>query len=750
MSKHKPRTKKESILQTPKIVASSKPTAQSKRSFTLWIIIAGVLVLLIVAVFIVPSLFSPRKKITANQYNLLVITLDTVRADHIGAYGYQKALTPNLDRLAHEGVMFQNCFTPVPLTLPAHCSIFTGKYTLGHGVRGNGSYNLPDKEVTLAETMKENGYSTFAVISSFVLLAKFGLQQGFDFFDDSLNSHKMYNNYTSEIVASEVFNKFAQWFVKNYQSQFFAWIHLYDAHEPYNPPHKYIKKLGSSPMQRYDGEIAFVDEAVGKIIDALQKKGVLEKTLVVIMGDHGEGFGEHHEFGHGIFCYNETLKVPLIFFNPVLFPKASKVILDPVNLVDVYPTLVELFGFRTQPSVQGKSLVPLLGGQEEQASRLFYFESLHGRDEMNWAPPMGVIDGDLKFINLPEPELYNLQNDPAEKDNLFWKKNMQARELDKKLAQQITLLSKGVVAGEAQRELTTEDKNHLTTLGYISSFASKSNVQLDPKKGIVVDNQVKQIYALLNDAKLVEAEKLLNEVIAANATNPLAVFYDLKQQLYTRQKRSDLVVATLQEALQKYPRIERFYILLAFELNSMGKIAETQEICVRLLKLNPNFTRAYILLGEIAERQQDVLKATGYYKKALDIEPQNISLKLKYAELMLLQQNMAVAMSIYDELLERQEVANNAEFLFKVALLNLQQGNAPKSEMLLARVVSIEPRGKYYFTYAMALFKNEKVQEALNNMELALTRYASDLTPQQIQTAESAVKVWRTALTGGK
>ncbi|MCP4154527.1 MAG: sulfatase-like hydrolase/transferase, partial [bacterium] len=431
-------------------------------------IIIPVIVALIAAISAGIFFLSKGKKIEATNYNLLFISLDTLRADHVGIYGSEDADTPILDSLARKGVMFKNCYTPVPLTLPAHCTMFTGKYPISLNVRGNGIYALDGKEKTLAEIMKESGYSTYGVISSFVLLAKFGLNQGFDVYDDSLNSHKMYNNYESEIDAPEVYQKFNQWFDKNHDSRFFAWVHLYDPHKPYKAPPEFRKKFNNSQIGRYKAEISYTDHYVGKFIDKLKEKNVLKNTLVVIVGDHGEAFGEHEEHEHGIFCYEEVLKVPLIFYNPDLF-SGGLCVENRVNLIDIMPTLLDLFKLKIPAGTQGLSFYNLLRGKKEETPRTFYFESMHGKDEMNWAPLTGIIDGKYKYISLPEPELYDLENDIKEKENLFWKRNREAKDLDKKLLQLVTEYSKAVV--DTRRDLTDEDKKHLQTLGYVSSFS---------------------------------------------------------------------------------------------------------------------------------------------------------------------------------------------------------------------------------------------------------------------------------------
>jgi arylsulfatase A-like enzyme/Tfp pilus assembly protein PilF len=709
------------------------------------------IVILIAIVIIALWVVKKDKAITvpAEDYNLLVITLDTLRADRVGVYGYEAALTPNLDALAREGVMFEYCYTPVPLTLPAHSSIFTGQYPLAHRVRDNGMYRLTGAAVTLAEKMKEKGFHTFAVIASFVLLSKFGLDQGFDIYDDSLNSHKMYNNYTTEIPASLVYSKFLQWFEKNYHKRFFAWVHLYDPHEPYRPPKKYAEKFKTDKSGRYDGEVAYTDECIGKIMEKLRVKDLLEKTVVVIMGDHGEAFGEHEEFGHGIFCYEEALRVPLIFYNRELFPRGLRVT-ERVNLVDIMPTILDLLGMEIPGAAQGESFAHLLSGKTEKQQRGFYFESMHGKDEMNWAPLMGIIDGPYKYISLPEAELYNLETDGEEKENLFWKRNRVAKEMDKKLMKWAANYAKaGVdVDADAKRELTAGDKSRLQSLGYISSFSAKSGTDenTDPKKGIILDNKIKQIFDTIGKDDSGLAEKQLQDLISQYPEINLPVFYDLQHQIYVKKNDLEKTVQVLKEALEKFPKIERFYILYAFKLRDMGQIRETETVCRKLLELNPRFTRAYILQGELEEQRGNTGAAILYYEKALAIEPRNISLKLKYAELLIVKQSYRQALEIYDGLLERKEVSGNANLLFKVGIFNAQFGNMEKSEQLLKRAVSLAPNGKFYFNYALVLSRNGKLRDALENMEIALKKHLADLSERQIQTGQKAVTLWRQQL----
>ncbi|MCP4147295.1 MAG: sulfatase-like hydrolase/transferase, partial [bacterium] len=474
---------------------------------------------------------------TDSGLNLLFITIDTMRDDHIGAYGYKEAQTPNLDRLANNGALFENCYSPVPVTLPAHSSIFTGKYPIAHHVRDNGSFFLDDSEITLAEKMKELDYDTYGVIASFVLLSKFGINQGFDGYDDSLSGDQLINSFDSEIKAEQVYGKFAKWFDnRDKERNFFAWVHFYDPHTPYNAPAEYSNEFGTDLQGRYDAEVAYTDFYIGKLIARLESQHCLANTLLIITGDHGEAFGEHNEFGHALFCYEENLRVPLIFSNPEIFPEPLQVSCR-ANLIDIMPTVLELFADKIPSQLQGKSLVNLLSGGKKNnpdSQRSFYFESMHGKEEFGWAPLTGMLKDNHKFISLPDPELYDLNNDKKERNNLFWKQNRFAKELDKEL---MNLAAGYTKTGGAQRALTEEDKKHLQSLGYISAFAAGKESGLDPKKGILVKNSFAGIDAQIDAGDMAKAEKMLTEMAQKNPDNLLPQYFGTWNKIYKKKNQ---------------------------------------------------------------------------------------------------------------------------------------------------------------------------------------------------------------------
>src|SRR5258708_7881723 len=271
--------------------------------------------------------------------NVLIITIDTLRADHVGCYGYKEVRTPNIDRLAADGVRFERAYTPVPVTLPAHTAIFTGAYPMLSGIHDFSGNKISSQQITLASVLRGHGYTTGAVIASAVLGSRFGLNQGFDFYYDHFDFSRLdeSNLYQMERPGNVVADQALEWLGKNYRKPFFLWMHLYDPHHPYTPPAPYDREYASHP---YDGEIAFADAQVGRVMEFLRKKDLYQNTVIVLSGDHGESLGEHGERTHSYFIYNATLHVPLIFRVPRA--RTQKVLSMPVSLVDIMPTLLHI------------------------------------------------------------------------------------------------------------------------------------------------------------------------------------------------------------------------------------------------------------------------------------------------------------------------------------------------------------------------------------------------------------------------
>jgi arylsulfatase A-like enzyme/cytochrome c-type biogenesis protein CcmH/NrfG len=623
-----------------------------------------------VCLLIVCSITGCKNKLhkSGEGLNLLVITLDTTRADRLGAYGCTEAKTPHLDRLARQGIKFENCYSPVPLTFPAHCSLFTGEYPLAHQCRNNASFFLSEDRLTLAEVMKEKGFFTYADIASFVLLAKFGLNQGFDLYDDSLRINQAINELGSEITADRVFAKFAKWFKqRNKEKPFFAWVHFFDPHYPYAPPKEYLDKFEDEFLGPYDGEVAYMDNYIGRIVEELESAGILDNTLIVAVGDHGEDLGEHAEHGHGIFCYDVGLKVPLLFFNKKLFPKGTEV-KSRVNVIDIMPTILDLYGLKIHAGVQGESLVDLMAGNEYREQRTFYFESLYGQLEYNWAPLTGIIADKYKFISLPEPELYDLEADKNEKENLLLKKNRLARDMDKELLKLITKYSR--LGIDSRRHLSDEDTKHLRSLGYVSSFSGKYGKNMDPKKGITVKNKFIVIENDIKSGKIEEAEAKLQKMAAETPEIKIPKYYELMRTICDEKGDQAGLLNILNEAVEKFPgNMQVKMNLVSYYFFRSGNLDEAEKICLGIIKERPEYTLAHIFMARIEEGKNNIGKALEYYKNAVAIEPLNVSLKLSYCEALKNNRDISQAAQICDELLKDESVSKNPGIKSQIGII---------------------------------------------------------------------------------
>lgn len=652
--------------------------------------------------------------------NLLVITLDTMRADRIGAYGYEKARTPNLDDLARKGVMFENCYAPVPLTLPAHCSLFTGRYPLGHRVRDNGTFFLSDAEVTLAEMMKNKGYDTYAVIASFVLMAKFGLDQGFSVYDDSLDANELLYNFYSEITADTVYAKFRQWFRDKEEKNFFAWVHLYDPHAPYDPPPEY-RNDSNSLSDLYDGEVAFTDVYVGKIIQDLKNENLLEDTLIVIVGDHGEALGEHQEYGHSVFCYEENLKVPLIFYNPRLFPEGS-LVEDRVCLIDIMPSLFEMFGMDSLVSFQGQSFTRMLAGEKGKKNRSYYIESMYGRETLGWAPLAGIIDGPYKYISLPEPELYDLEKDDGETNNLFPVKKGIARDLDEKLKK--IMLEYSSSRGGARRKLTPEDRRRLESLGYISSSSPAASREIDPKKGILLLNRFNAANNLIEKGRLDLAEEELKNITAQNPEIKFLPYYELMVKIYEMRDDSQAVLDTWKEAVEVFPANDRFRYSLAFKLLQMGQTGEAEALGLEITRIDERSARGFILLGRVEEKRGDHPKALKYFEKAFRLEPNNVQLKLSLAQSLIKNGQQDRAMNLCQALLDDQTITlnpSNAGILSKIGLIFMEEDRLGQAgKVLLDSIAMDDSNAETWNNLGVVYYRTKDYPKALEAYERAV------------------------------
>ena len=421
-----------------------------------------------------------RQPVDHSPPNVVVITLDTTRADRLSPYGYMDASMPALERLAREGVLFDQAMTVAPLTLPAHASLFTGLFPPRHGVRDNADRALDASHTTLAETLRERGLQTGAFVSSVVLASDRGLAQGFEHYMDvppagDRRPRQLHRR------GDDVMTDAIRWVDDVRNAPFFLWAHLYDPHRPYDPPEPYR----SRHFDPYVGEIAFADAQIGRLLDRLREHGLLERTIVIVAGDHGESLGEHGEQDHGIFVYENVLRVPLIVRLPGASSKsvrAPRRVSDVVRLVDVMPTVLDLIGL-PPPAMDGDSLVDLMNGKRVTVEREGYAESLYPA-RFGWSPLRTLRDGRFKLIDAPRPELYDLGRDPFEERNIHAERPTVAAAMKRRLSQ----IAGGPSVSDTLSQtdaLSPDARERLHALGYIGSepLAASHTVwdRLDPK-----------------------------------------------------------------------------------------------------------------------------------------------------------------------------------------------------------------------------------------------------------------------------
>ncbi len=585
--------------------------------------LGGMALALLAALFIFP--FSASAEPTPNDPpNVLLITIDTVRADHLGCYGYKAIETPHLDALAAAGIRFANAYTPVPITLPAHSVMLTGTYPMRTGMHDFSGNRLNASQPTLATLLHAKGYATGAVLGSAVLDSRFGLNRGFDFYYDHFDFSRLDEKNIDAMMrpGGEVVDRALGWLNGERQKPFLLWVHLYDAHHPYNPPPPYLQKYRSHP---YDGGIAFVDAQVGRVVAYLKAKGIYDRTLIVVAGDHGEGLGEHGEKTHGFFIYESTLHVPLIFKLPAGVGQQKSVVNDSANLADLLPTVLELVGARRPNEVQGRSLVPSMAGKPEGTPAENYAETYLPRIHFNWSELRGIRYRHYHFIDAPRPELYDLSTDPHELKNLYSGQRAVANELRKRLGQFITQFTPA--SGEKTAETTGLDPalmERLKSLGYVAVAGGGDDVLSDRRLADPKDRI--HVYELVSDAladsqqgryaesiqKLLQAEKIEND--------SLPVHYLLALNYY-RQNNFPTAIEEFQKVLKLSPDYTLANYYLGLSYTQTGDWDQAIASFRRTLELDAtNFSAAYNL-GAACLKKEKVEDAEAAFRQAVRINP---------------------------------------------------------------------------------------------------------------------------------
>jgi len=552
---------------------------------------------------------------TREVQNIVLISIDTCRADYLSCYGFGRKTTPNIDAIANESIVFENVISPVPITLPAHGSMLTGTIPPYHGVHDNLDYRLGDSNVTLAEILKEHGFTTGAIISAFVLDSQFGINQGFDTFNDHFEEKHMAGT-ISERKGHEATRFALEWLDQHKNEKLFLFLHYYDPHTGYDPPEPFASIFADD---LYAGEIAYTDYCIAQVIRKLKDLRLFDSSLIIITSDHGEMLGEHGEEEHGYFIYQSAIKVPLIFKLPGW--RKSKSIKDVVGLIDIVPTVSSLLGIQPPPQVQGRDLSPYFRQtQLSGGDRYLYCESLYPT-KYNANSLLGVVTDRWKYIQTTRPELYDLAQDRQESNNLMKQQLQHGRILLDRLRQ---ILEQTVREDESDSKviLDEESRKRLESLGYVASSVSKDfefdQSKDDPKDliGFHVSN-TKAGY-LISQKKYVEAKDLCKKLFLQRP-DFYGIYRHLGKIAFQEGDKEQAKVYML-ESLKLNPEQADLHNNLSIVLAEQDNHNEAIRHLTESLRINPDQIVVHDNLAALLEKQGETEEAIVHLAESLRIK----------------------------------------------------------------------------------------------------------------------------------
>lgn len=564
--------------------------------------------------------------------NVLFITVDTVRADHLGAYGYAKGSTPALDRLAREGVRFADATSQSPLTGPAHAALLTGVYPGRFGVRDNATTPLAPSATTMAEAFKARGYRTGGFIGAFILDRQYGFAQGFDEFDSRFARFSNAGKLNASRPCGEVTDAAIRWLGAQAAPPFFAWVHLYDAHGPYDAPASYRARFPSAP---YDGAIAYVDACIGRLIAALEPGGRLDRTIVVVVGDHGEALGEHGEREHGIFLYDAVLRIPWLLRLPSR-EHAGAAVATQVRSIDVLPTVAALAGLPAASGIDGESVVPEIGGRARSDPPPSYAETYYPSLHFGLSELKSVRVGEWKYIDAPRPELYQVSRDRGETLNAIAARGPLAAGLSAE-ARKIVSSFGAAAQVEAQRP-DAETLARLQSLGYVSVASPLSGGRgTDPKDAVAALERFRAGMATatraLERGNPDAALPILTRLVASNERS-----YEVHLALgdaYTELKRHQRAVDEYAAASLLNPAAAAPLVSSVRAHLALGDAARARQAADQAERLEPGSGEVLLARGMIAEQQGSRGEALQHFEAALRANASDVSARARVAGLAL-------------------------------------------------------------------------------------------------------------------
>ncbi len=678
-----------------------------------------------------------------------MVTFDTTRADHLGCYGHDGVRTPVLDALAGEGVLFEQAVVPIPITLPSHSSLMTGKVPFAHGVRDNGFFALGEEQTTLAEILSGEGYRTAAAIGSFPLTAQFGIGQGFELFDDHVTTRyeDLYGErvfpkerfFFDERKAARVNEAVLPWLEERHREPFFLWVHYFDPHHPHEPPAPYDQLYAHD---LYLGEIAYADESLGTLLDQLKRLGVYERTLIVFTSDHGEGRGEHDESTHSLLLYESTLHVPLIVKAPDGL--SGERVARRVGTVDVLPTVLDLLGLPLPDDVQGRSLRPYLEGRgEAPRPRGLYAETLSPRLTRNWGELRALFYEDYKYVHGPRPELYDLSRDPRELTDLMAERPEAAAGLRETLER---YLAEHAVPGlDSSVDVDPETARRLAALGYLQGGGERvgpidevlrddGDPPQDHAGTITVYSMAKNL--LFQDRPL-EAQEFIRGLLRTDPENPH--YLELLANAELKLGRFDEALAIL-EGLERspsgYPPPEEVLTMAAGILMARGEIDMAYEKYREAEAIEPSARGAY-RLAKIHALGGEAYDEQRFLEKALEIDSAFVPARLDLAVQHAIKGDLEVAEAHFSQALDDHPYFARSFYNFGAFLV--QTDRREEAVGYFRRATELEPR------YLQAHYALVEVLLGLGERDAALEHFE---TIEQLAPASREAQLARELLEG--
>ncbi len=563
---------------------------------------------------------------TEDQLNVLLVTLDTTRADRIGCYGYEAALTPAMDSVAKAGVRFDSAYCQVPLTLPSHASLLTGTYPAVNGIRVNGGGVLGDETPTLARVFRERGYRTGAFTSIMVLHSYFGLDQGFDVYDNPVGDAQLRSSTRTRSVrpGGETCDNALEWLRKPSTKPFFAWVHFFDPHLPLNPPPPFDTRLEDP----YDGEIAYADAQIGRLLAWLDESGKRERTLIVITADHGEALGDHGEDEHGLFLYSSTTRVPLILAAPGRLPE-NKVVDGPVGLVSLMPTILEFMNWGVDFEMNGNSFADAWNAPEWTAEAS-YCETEYPRLGYGWSAIQSMVTDEWLYVDSPQPELFDRRSDRNESTNVIDQHADVAKRLERELAA-LKATMEPRVAPDAN--LSAEDRAALEALGYVQTSSDRDapDEGRDPKEMVAVSNDYLRALSLLRTGAQQEALDILERLVVASPESD--AIHGTLANIYAKRGQHEEAVREYQLSLRTNPNDAGRLSSLGNALLQLNDIEGATIAFKQALKLDPDFGQAHSRMGMLEAKAGNFPRAQFHFEEFVRVDPQSTSALCNLANL---------------------------------------------------------------------------------------------------------------------